>query len=1227
MKRRGLTQVLKPFVPIFGYFTKNNLTLKRLTLLTAFFTASLCVQAQNYNNIEFIENKGQWDSRVKFMGAVSNGVFLVRSGGVTMVQYNPVDYANIKSKLHDHDAGGRSLDENESHLLRSHVYDVDFLGVSLQTRLVADKPLPTYNNYFIGNDPSKWASNCRIYQAITMENIYPNIDARYYTDNGTLKYDIIVRPGGDVSKIALKYKGVDKLEVRNKELAIGTSVGELKEGSPYTYQFGNKGKSEITCRYTVKGDEVRFDIKNYDPSATLIIDPSIVFCTFAGSTADNWGFTATYGPDGSLFGGGIVFGSGFPTLPGSYQSTFQGGEFDIGIIKLNPTGTTRVFATYIGGGAREQPHSLICDSQGNVILAGRTNSSNYPLKNPSGAGSQIGPNGAYDIVVTKINANGTDLIGSKRIGGSSDDGVNMSATRGLNSLQRNYGDDGRSEVNLDAAGNIYVASCSRSTNFPVTAGAFQPGFGGGSQDGVVLKFTPDLSALTFSSYFGGNDDDAAYVLSVHSSGNIYVAGGTASTNLPGNTAGVLFNINQGSIDGFVTIINNAGSSIIRTSYMGTSAIDQVFGIQFDANGFPYVMGQTTGAWPVTPGTPTFGSATGKQFIAKLQPDLSAFVYSTVFGTNSNIPNISPIAFLIDRCENVYISGWGGAGFGTGFTSAGTNGLPITADAFKSVTDGRDFYFFVMKKDATAQLFGSFFGENNSVNNGYDHVDGGTSRFDRSGVIYQAICANCEISGIRPNFPTQPPGVWSANNPANTNAKCNLGLLKIAMNLSGVRSGVQSAINGAPRDTAGCVPLTVDFTDTIANGVSYEWYIDYVPGNPPTATTTGPTFQWIFPTVGLHRVMLVSIDPATCNVRDSSFLNIKVGDLQANLAFQEIKQPPCNSFTYQFNNLSTTSPIRPFQDTSFVWDFGDNSPRLVSGMSPVLHTFPGPGTYRVKLILKDTSYCNNPDSIYIDLGVAENVDAKFTTPAVGCHPYTAEFDNTSVAGQTWLWDFGDLTPPSTAFEPTHTYATPGTYTVTLTATNPNTCNITDTHQFTITVYPKPVALFDFSPVTPEPNTPVTFNNLSSLDAVRFKWKFGDGDSLLTNSRLPVKHQYNATGTFTACLTAYNQVGCDSTYCLPVRAVIIPVVDVPNAFTPLTNDANSVVNVRGFGIAKMQFIIWNRWGQKVFETNNRFQGWDGRVKGVVQPMDVYAYTLSVEFFDGQKTTKKGDITLIR
>ncbi len=1237
MKRHFLTQVFNPSSLKFCYFNTNNLTLKRFLIFAAFIFSAFAAIAQSHNNIEFIENKGQWDSRVQYKGNVSNGAFFIRSGGFTVLQHNPTDFAAVATFLHGQKADGNPVRQGDKIVLRSHAWNVDFLGASPDVKTVADKPIPTYNNYFIGNDQSKWAGDCHIYQAITLKDVYPNIDVRYYTDNEFLKYDIIVKPGGDVSKIALKYTGVDKLQVKNKELMITTSIGEMKESSPYTYQASVDGKKEISCRYEVKDDVVRFNIKNFDPNATLIIDPSIVFCSFAGGTAENWGFTATYGPDESLFAGGIAFSAGFPTSTGAFQTTYQGGGanlgVDISIIKLSSNGTSRIYATYIGGNGDEQPHSLVVDNLGNLIIAGRSNSSNYPVVNPGGL---VGRGGQYDIIVTKFNATGTALIGSKRIGGTGDDGVNITTDRnaGATSLMRNYGDDGRSEVILDGAGNVYIASSTRSTaapnqadNFPAVGTPFQP-FPGGAQDGVVIKLTPNLSAVSFSTYLGGSANDAAFVLSIAPGGNIYVAGGTESVNLLGATAGTVGPANHGVIDGFISVISNNGTAINRTTYIGTGGIDQIFGIQFDQRGFPYVMGQTTGSWPII--NAAYSNAGGKQFIVKLQPDLSAFIYSTAFGTGAATPNISPIAFLVDRCENVYISGWGGF-FGTSniYFSAGTLGLPVTANAFKSPSDGRDFYFFVLRKDATSQLFGSFFGEDNRFpNQGSDHVDGGTSRFDPNGVIYQAICGNCNIGG-RVGYPTTA-GAWSTVNNA---PSCNLTMVKIRMDLAGVLSSVQSSIGGV-RDTAGCLPLSVVFTDTIANGLSYEWHFNYVPGGPPDLITTTPTAPFTYNAVGTYRVLLVSVDLNTCNQRDSSFVNIRVGDLRAFLrpAWQPIG-PGCPKFTYEFINNSVTDISRPFQDTSFVWDFGDGSPRVqarIGAINAVTHTYPALGTYLPKLILKDTSYCNNPEDSTFIISIADNVKAIISTPASGCLPYDAVFRSNSLNGTTFTWNFGDplsANNTSTLENPTHLYANVGSYIVTLTVTNPGTCNVTHDTTFTVNVFDSPIPDFSWGPDPPLENTPTTFTNLSSPDAVRFKWKFGDGDSIMTTSRAPVQHQYNATGTFNACLTAYNAIGCDRTICRPVQATILPVVDVPNAFTPQSGDVNSVVFVRGFGIAKMQFIIWNRWGQKVFETNNRFQGWDGKVKGVVQPMDVYAYTLSIEFFDGAKTTKKGDITLIR
>ena len=156
-----------------------------------------------------------------------------------------------------------------------------------------------------------------------------------------------------------------------------------------------------------------------------------------------------------------------------------------------------VFATYLGGSGNEQPHSMICDAAGNLIIAGRSNSfsnpdatKNYPTLLP-----KIGPVGGYDIVITKFNAAGTALIGSVAIGGSGDDGVNIrkkfDTPDGAETTRRNYGDDARSEVLLDGGNNIFVASCTQSSNFPVSGSPIQTAFGGGKQDGVILKFNPE----------------------------------------------------------------------------------------------------------------------------------------------------------------------------------------------------------------------------------------------------------------------------------------------------------------------------------------------------------------------------------------------------------------------------------------------------------------------------------------------------------------------------------------------------------------------------------------------------------------------------------------------------------------------------------------------------------------------------------------------------------------
>ncbi len=1224
----------------------------RISVILVCFGLLACIQsiAQTApSTFEFVENKGQWHNSVQFRGQLSSGEFYLQKNGFTISLHHPddlsvflgghshdkksdkknrkIDYSrDLSGKINNKTLGGG----RRSSIVRSHAYSVEFVGGNANPQIISEKPLQTYNNYFLGNDPSKWVSEAKIYQSVLYRNVYPNIDVRYYSEDGKLKFDFIIHPGGDPSRISMKYNGADKLSIRNNELVIKTSVGDVRELYPYTYQPDNtKGRKKVECKYVLTGNNtVKFEVGEYSRSAPLIIDPpSLIFVSFTGSPANQYGFTATPGPDGSLFSGGIVFEPGFPTTPGAFQTDFQGGArgnntqgTDIGIMKFSPNGSQRVYATYIGGTLNEYPHSLYSDGVGNLVVMGRSYSTDYP-------GIKVGPTGGGDIVVTKLNAGGTALIGSLIIGGSAMDGVNIEDVQSTHdykqlSLLRNYGDDSRSEVIIGPDASVYVAAQTHSADFPVTAGAFQASKSG-RQDGVVMRINPNCTGLVWASFLGGTGDDGAFVLDLNpANGDIYVGGGTSSADesMPGFTAGPMGGAYAGGdADGFVSIISPNGATIRKTVYLGRGNADIIYGLKFDRRGFPYIMGVSRGGqWPVQ--AAAFSQAGSSQFVAKLTPDLSAFEYSTVFGSGSARPNMSPVAFLVDRCENVYISGWGGwisaSEANDPFDQAGVAGMTTTPDAVKRNTDNQDFYLIVIQKNAATQLYGSFFGQDRGATG--EHVDGGTSRFDAQGVIYQAICANC---GGGAQFPTTPGVIGPVNG---SPSSCNLAAVKMAFNFAGVGSGPRPVFNGV-RDSLGCAPFTVLLQDTVGNAVSYEW--DF--GDGTDTVTLAPVREVLhtFQNVGTYRIRLIAIDSNTCNERDTAYTTVVVGDNEAFLRYDYEKLDPCEQLNYRFyNNSSTSAGPSEFRDSSFIWNFGDGTDPVYTDGGDVDHAFLSPGTYMVTITLNDPLYCNAPQTDTLQVFVNAIVDARILTPASGCAPYEAQFTNMSLAGRTFIWNFGDGSPISNDVNPVHLYQNPGNYTVTLRAIDSGTCNIVDDTSVVITVAARPAAEFSHTPVVPVQNTPTIFTNLST-GGVRYKWLFGDGDSVIKNTRDTVLHQYNATGTYNACLITYNEFDCTDTVCHEVAADVLPLFDVPNAFTPGKFGRNSTIRVEGFGIARMTWTIYNRWGQVVFQTNDRKFGWDGTSKGVPQPMDVYQYTLDIQFVDGSTRRRTGDITLIR
>jgi gliding motility-associated-like protein len=198
---------------------------------------------------------------------------------------------------------------------------------------------------------------------------------------------------------------------------------------------------------------------------------------------------------------------------------------------------------------------------------------------------------------------------------------------------------------------------------------------------------------------------------------------------------------------------------------------------------------------------------------------------------------------------------------------------------------------------------------------------------------------------------------------------------------------------------------------------------------------------------------------------------------------------------------------------------------------------------------------------------------------------------------------------------------------LIAVDANTCNKRDTITKNLVVVNKPTAAYTYSPNPTRPNTPVQFTNTSS-GAVTYKWLFGDGNSFTTSKRdTTISYQYQKTGKYNACLVATNSTGCSDTTCIQIDATVEVGYSVPNAFTPNGDGVNDRVFIRGFGISKVSFQIFNRWGELVFASTDMNTGWDGYYKGKLQAQDVYHYSAVVEFYTGEKLAKKGDITLLR
>lgn len=889
------------------------------------------------SHILFAKNKGQWNSKVLYEGKFKGGKVFLEKQGFSYIFYPKNGLESIHHKHH--------VINGSDSILTFHSVKMEFVNCSKNSVIKELDSNSFFENYFIGNNPAKWASNVKSYKQIIYENLYRGINVKAFSDKNNFRYDFIIEPGADIEQLAMSFKGQNYLRIVNGNLIINTQNGDVSQNAPYAYQTINEKVIKIKCEYVLEKDIVKLKIgSNYDKRFELIIDPTLVFASYTGSLSDNWGMTATYDSQGNAYTAGMSFGLQYPLSVGAFQANYMGGTFvggDISVSKFNSSGTTLLYSTYLGGTDIDSPQSIVVDNLGQLVVFGRTLSTDFPVT--TGV-IQITNAGANDLIVTKFNTTGTALIASTYIGGSLDDGVNggtsmiFSPTTVLNGLHYNYSDDLRGSVIVDDSNNVYIAASTTSANFPVTSGCFQNALKG-SQDACITKLKADLSSLIFSTYYGGSGMDGVYDIALNNSNELYVTGGTESTDFH-TTAGSLHSTSQGAIDGFISLFSFNGNAVLASTYVGTSAYDQSFFIQLDKQNRVYVFGQTEGNYPVSAGV--YSNPNSGQFIHCLNSNLTSSLFSTVVGSGDGFPDISPSAFLVDVCGSIYLSGWGGTLSTENNANSSTFGLPITPNAFMSATDGSDFYFMVLNRDALSLQYATFFGGSASL----EHVDGGTSRFDKSGVIYQAICESCGGNDDMPATPT----AWSTQN-GSTN--CNNAVVKFSFSSNLTVAQISPIPNG-------CAPYVVNFVNHSTNGVNYFW--DFGDGTTSTAFSPSHTYT----ANGVYNVQLISSNNATCNMFDTTFTTVTLKSPPGLTSIQKNMSGCVPSILVNFINNNNPA-------LNYFWNFGDGSSS--SAFAPS-HTYTTTGIYTIQLISNNVS-CNVHDTVYTSI----NVTPPFNLPPV------------------------------------------------------------------------------------------------------------------------------------------------------------------------------------------------------------------------------------------------------
>ena len=642
-----------------------------------------------YRNIPMIfeANDGQQDNRIKYSSRGHGYRVLLTEEGVTFVfGRNPKTKATASSLT------------------------MKFQNANRNPLVTGIEKLPGTTNYFVGQDPSRRKKNVASYAKVEYEGVYPGIDLVYYGKDHELEYDFVVQPTARPSDIKIVLAGVGRTQTARVDsqggLALRVSEGEVRLHRPAVYQRGPNGeKRPVEAHYVLpknfghsaeQDQGVAIDVGEYDRSKVLVVDPVVTFSSYLGGEGYDTARAIGVDAAGNIYLVGQTLSPDFPTVA-SLQSTLHGVEGDAFVTKISAAGSAILFSTYLGGSVTQAASGVAVDTVGNVYVAGETTSSDFPVTQGAfntscdacsfvskldSTGSQLlystylggtgaGPNGD-SILAIAVDGSGSAYVTGQsyspdfpttpgafqqsRVGGPEQVFVTkLNASGSALNYSTYLGAGGGVGIAVNASGNAYVAGDANDASFPTTTGAFQTTFGGpggSTGDAFITELNSSGSALLYSTFLGGTDEDNAGTVAIDGAGNAYVTGQTFSTNFPVKNA--FQQTLKGQANAFVTKLNATGSALVYSTYLGGSYDDAGQAVAVDSAGNAYVTGFAESTdFPVVGALQnTYGGGLMDAFLTIMGPNGTPSFSTFLGGASDDQGN----GIALDSAGNVFLAG-------------------------------------------------------------------------------------------------------------------------------------------------------------------------------------------------------------------------------------------------------------------------------------------------------------------------------------------------------------------------------------------------------------------------------------------------------------------------------------------------------------------------------------------------------------------------------------------